>query len=201
MGLNIWSQSNSWAPAGRMMLVSYLIYFYLDINIRFGTNIIFLLSCKMKLAVESGINTLNKQKHKKQYIYYCATNYLMNFVFSNSDWNINPFPHIDAFRCLCSRRLLKTLWRKKKLLKASNFFIWHNVFNCIQKVCFHLGRFSIWLFVYTRNVPHDFGVGTCSKTINKEAWTVSLSRKSPRSCSPVRGKCFARVSSLLLVIQ
>ena len=33
----------------------------------------------------------------------------------------NPFPHIDAFWHLCSRRLSKTLWQKEKLLNTSNF--------------------------------------------------------------------------------
>ena len=39
------------------------------------------------------------------------------------------FPHIDAFWCLWSRRLLKTLWQKKKLLMMSNFSFSHNVFH------------------------------------------------------------------------
>ena len=42
---------------------------------------------------------------------------------------INPSKHIDTFWCICSRRLLKTLCQKKKLLKTSNFSFCHNVFN------------------------------------------------------------------------
>ena len=34
----------------------------------------------------------------------------------------------DSFWCLCSRRLLKTLWQKQKLLMMSNFFFCHNFF-------------------------------------------------------------------------
>ena len=32
---------------------------------------------------------------------------------------VNPFPHIDTFRRLCSRQLLKTLWKKEKLFMLS----------------------------------------------------------------------------------
>ena len=34
--------------------------------------------------------------------------------------NFNPFPHVDAFWCICSRRLLKTLCQKRKLLCNRN---------------------------------------------------------------------------------
>ena len=44
----------------------------------------------------------------------------------------NPFPHIDAFWRLYSRRILKTWRQKKKLLKTSKFFFCHHVFNSIQ---------------------------------------------------------------------
>ena len=40
----------------------------------------------------------------------------------------NPFPHIDAFWRICSRRLLKTQWQKETLLKTSNSSFCHNVF-------------------------------------------------------------------------
>ena len=42
---------------------------------------------------------------------------------------INPFPHIDIFRLICSRWLLKTLWQKVKLLIMCNFIFCHNIFQ------------------------------------------------------------------------
>ena len=59
---------------------------------------------------------------------------------------VNPYSHIEAFLRLCSRRLLKTLWQKKKSLKTSHFSFWHNVFNSNQWVCLQLGRVSILFF-------------------------------------------------------
>ena len=48
-----------------------------------------------------------------------------------SQITINPFPPGDAFWRNSSRRLLKTLWPKVKLLMISNFSFGHNVFNFI----------------------------------------------------------------------
>ena len=52
--------------------------------------------------------------------------YLSNWCFHRYRWypfskqtTLNPFPHTDAFWRLCSRRLLKTMWLKKKLLKQA----------------------------------------------------------------------------------
>ena len=45
---------------------------------------------------------------------------------------INPFPHIDAFWRLCSRRMLKTLGEKEILLKTSNLSFCKYVFNFYQ---------------------------------------------------------------------
>ena len=42
------------------------------------------------------------------------------------EW-FNPVPHTEAFYCLCSRPLMQTLSQKEKLLKISNFTLWHNV--------------------------------------------------------------------------
>ena len=44
----------------------------------------------------------------------------------------NPFPHIDAFWRLRSRRLLKSKWQMEKLLILNNFSISHNDFISIQ---------------------------------------------------------------------
>ena len=48
---------------------------------------------------------------------------------------VNPFPHIGAFWCLCSRQLLKTLWQMEKLFIMCNFFFCHNVFrSCLLQL-------------------------------------------------------------------
>ena len=63
-----------------------------------------------------------------------------------SDWlntgrtSLNPFPHIDAFWRLCSRRLLKTLWQEEKYHIIS-FFFCHDFFNFIQLLYFRLHIF------------------------------------------------------------
>ena len=51
--------------------------------------------------------------------------FCMKFNALGSFFSFNPFPHIDAFWHLWSRRLLKTMWQKKKLLKTSNFSFSH----------------------------------------------------------------------------
>ena len=40
----------------------------------------------------------------------------------------NPFPNKPLFLCVCSTRLLKTLWEKEKLFVTSNFSFSHRVF-------------------------------------------------------------------------
>ena len=62
---------------------------------------------------------------------------MSNFSFWHSAINtlfiilsFNPFPHIDAFWCLCG--FLKTWQQKEKLLKTMNFSFCHHVFNSIQ---------------------------------------------------------------------
>ena len=42
---------------------------------------------------------------------------------------INTFPHKPWFLRICSTNLLKTLWKKEKLLAMINFSFSHNVFN------------------------------------------------------------------------
>ena len=56
---------------------------------------------------------------------------LINYL-SGLPGKLNTFPHTDTFWRLCSRRPLKTLWQKEKLLILSNFSICHNAFNSIQ---------------------------------------------------------------------
>ena len=58
-------------------------------------------------------------------------------------WN-NPLPHTEAFRCLCSRRLLKTLWQKDKLFMMSNFSF-STMFSTLFHNCHFIYRVSIHL--------------------------------------------------------
>ena len=44
----------------------------------------------------------------------------------------NPFLHIVAFWRLFSRKLLKTVWQKEKMLIMSNFCFCHTVFNFLS---------------------------------------------------------------------
>ena len=41
---------------------------------------------------------------------------------------INPFRNNSLFLCVCSTSLLKTLWKKEKLLVTKNFSFSHSVF-------------------------------------------------------------------------
>ena len=51
------------------------------------------------------------------------------FVSVSPGWAwINPFPNKPWFLCVCSRSLLKTLWKREKLLVMSNFSFSRNVF-------------------------------------------------------------------------
>ena len=46
----------------------------------------------------------------------------------NFIWVINTFPNIPWFLGVCSTSLLKTPWKKEKLLVTSNFSFFHSVF-------------------------------------------------------------------------
>ena len=52
--------------------------------------------------------------------------------------------HFSTCRRICSRRLLKTKWQKKKLLITSNFSFCHIVFNSIKNILL-LIEFSFFL--------------------------------------------------------
>ena len=47
------------------------------------------------------------------------------------------YVHKDAFWFHCSRRLLKTLWQKEKLLQTINFSVCHNDFNFFLELYHH----------------------------------------------------------------
>ena len=63
----------------------------------------------------------------------------------NTLWCITPLPHGYPFWHINNRPLLKTLWKKKKLLVPSNFFFFHNVFYSIRYLYPYL---SIYLTSY-----------------------------------------------------
>ena len=52
----------------------------------------------------------------------------------NTRFFVNPFPHKPWFLRVCSTNLLKTLWKKEKLLATSNFSFSHNVFNTYGEI-------------------------------------------------------------------
>ena len=62
--------------------------------------------------------------------------------YSNETWNrFNPLLHRYSFWRINNRRLLKTLWEKKKLLITSNFSFSHNVFYSVKELYPHLSIF------------------------------------------------------------
>ena len=69
MGLNNLSQCNSEARAGGMVLVSYLIYFYLDVDMRCWTIIVFPVRHNLTLAVESGVKSETNKLTCVLYLY------------------------------------------------------------------------------------------------------------------------------------
>ena len=53
-----------------------------------------------------------------------------------------PFSHTGALWNLCSRHFLKTLWQNDRSIIKINFSFYHNVFNSIQQLYFHLEIFN-----------------------------------------------------------
>ena len=56
---------------------------------------------------------------------------------------VNPFLLADTIWHICSRRLLKSLWKIEKFVIMSNFTLCHNLFNFIKWLYIHIKRFSI----------------------------------------------------------
>ena len=57
-----------------------------------------------------------------------------------------PFPIKPLFICFCSTTLLKTLWKKNKLLLTSNFFFSHSVFHHFEELSAIFMNFEIVVF-------------------------------------------------------
>ena len=55
-------------------------------------------------------------------------------IYSEDKFIINPFPNKSWFVRVCSKRLLKTRWKKEKLLLTSNFSYSHSVFNTVGEL-------------------------------------------------------------------
>ena len=90
-------------------------------------------------------NPSNKQSYQSRWkhILFGLTT---NTIALGLNWiEFNPCPPADAFWRNNSRRLLKTLWPKVKLLMMSNFSIGHHVFNFIQQLSYLLWRFFMFL--------------------------------------------------------
>ena len=68
---------------------------------------------------------------------------------------MNQFLNKPWFMCVCSKSLLKTLWKKEKLLATSNFSLSHSVFPPVWITFFHghqiysccLQTLSVWKFL------------------------------------------------------
>ena len=57
--------------------------------------------------------------------------------------NINSFPNKPWLLRVCSTSLLKTLWKKEKLLVASNFSFSHSVFYPFEEFSAIIGKIEI----------------------------------------------------------
>ena len=55
---------------------------------------------------------------------------------------LNPFPNKPWFLHVCSTSLLKTLWKKEKLLVTSNFSFSHSVFYLFEELFCHFRQLS-----------------------------------------------------------
>ena len=55
----------------------------------------------------------------------------------------NPFPNKPWFLCVCSTSLLKTLWKKEKLLVTSNFSFSHSVLYLFRELSAIFNKFEI----------------------------------------------------------
>ena len=66
-----------------------------------------------------------------------SVHFLENFHFYQNIsilHDFNPFPNKPLFLRICSKRLLKTLWEKEKLLVTSNFSFSHSIFYSFGKL-------------------------------------------------------------------
>ena len=59
--------------------------------------------------------------------------------------SLNPFPNKPWFLRMCGKSLLKTMWKKEKLLVTSNFTFFHGVFYPFSELSAIFTRFEIVL--------------------------------------------------------
>ena len=71
---------------------------------------------------------------------------------------INPFPYINAFGRLCSRRLFENMAQKKKLLKTSNFSFLPPCFQLDSIIVFFSikGNFCAFADTFSKSSASDF---------------------------------------------
>ena len=82
---------------------------------------------------------------------------LLNTLLVNRVENIvNPFPPVDAFGRIWSRRLLKASWQKEKLFKTSNFSFCQNVFNYFHNHIFICSDFQYFCLEVFKVVCYRF---------------------------------------------
>ena len=90
-------------------------------------------------------------------------------------WKIkfNPFPHVDAFWRICSRRLLKTLWQKEKLLKwaISPFALMFSTFF-INYIPTFRDNFHIFAWMFSKSSA------ACEKGLNKIKYFITYLKNS-----------------------
>ena len=100
-------------------------------------------------------------------------------MFRNKHNLINPFPPVDAFWRKSSRRLLKKMWPKRKLLMMSNFSFGHNVFNFIKQLSYLLWIVFMFLSLCFQSHLQQIccmweRVNNCNADINPSPYTDNI---------------------------
>ena len=88
---------------------------------------------------------------------------------------IKPFPHTDSFWRLYSRRFLKTLWQKWKLLMMSNFPFCHfqsNIFFLYPSVCFESHLLQICCMWERVKLMYVLIINTSLQTLNSNLFFI-----------------------------
>ena len=92
--------------------------------------------------------------------FHLSVIFILSYLFIFSIWTslkfcrlVNPLPNKPWFLRVCSTSLLKTLWKKKKLLVTSNFSFSHSVF-------YHFGEFCAFFIKFRIVVSNLFQLGS-----------------------------------------
>ena len=101
--------------------------------------------------------------------------------------NLTNVPLTAAFWCICSRRLLKSLWQKKKLLIMINFSFCHNVFNSKftfinRDNVFNLNAFKFVCRSFIESKNHfDIDLTTLQGKVNYSTFSTMFSKLFAKS--------------------